>query len=164
MTACISIIAAVADNNVIGNDNSLIWRLPADLKRFKQLTMGHAIIMGRKTYQSIGKPLPGRQNIVISRSNQSIEGCALVHSLEEALNICQNDPEVFIIGGGQIYQQSIAIANKLYITHLHQKFDGDTFFPEIKQQIWRVESESDFLPDEKNAYSYSFVNYIQNHE
>ena len=155
----ISLIAAVANNNVIGKDNDLIWRLPADLKYFKQTTTGHHIIMGRKNYESIGKPLPNRTSIIITRQEDyEASGCIVVHSLEEALKAVKNDDEPFIIGGGKIYKQSIAIVNKLYITHIHHDFEGDTFFPEITDK-WQIISKKDYRPDEKNKYEFSFVIY-----
>ena len=127
----INLIAAVSKNWVIGNNNTLIWKLPADLKRFKEITSGHPVIMGRKTYESIGRPLPNRRNIIITRDvNYSVDGCEVTHSLTDALELVK-DSEVFIIGGGEIYQQSMSIADRIYLTIVHENFNGDTYFPEI---------------------------------
>jgi dihydrofolate reductase len=153
----ISIIVATSKNRVIGNNKSLIWKLPADLKRFKQITTGNTIVMGRKTYESIGKPLPNRRNIIITRdTNYLVDNCEIVNSLEEALMLCNND--CFIIGGGEIYKQSIDIADKIYLTLVQEDFEGDTYFPEIGKE-WTKVIREDFEPDEKNAHKYSFINY-----
>lgn len=153
----ISIIVATSKNRVIGNNNSLIWKLPADLKRFKQITTGNTIVMGRKTYESIGKPLPNRRNIIITRdTNYLVDNCEIVNSIEEALMLCNND--CFIIGGGEIYKQSIDIADKIYLTLVQEDFEGDTYFPEIGKE-WTKVIREDFEPDEKNAHKYSFINY-----
>ena len=153
----ISIIVATSKNRVIGNNNSLIWKLPADLKRFKQITTGNTIVMGRKTYESIGKPLPNRRNIIITRdTNYLVDNCEIVNSIEEALMLCNND--CFIIGGGEIYKQSIDIADKIYLTLVQEDFEGDTYFPEIGKE-WTKVIREDFEPDENNAHKYSFINY-----
>lgn len=153
----INIIVATSKNRVIGNNNSLIWKLPADLKRFKQITTGNTVVMGRKTYESIGKPLPNRRNIIITRdTNYLVDNCEIVNSLEEALMLCNND--CFIIGGGEIYKQSIDIADKIYLTLVQEDFEGDTYFPEIGKE-WTKVFREDFEPDEKNAHKYSFINY-----
>jgi len=153
----VSLIVAVSTNNVIGKNNQLIWHLPADLKHFKQLTTGHTVFMGRKTYDSIGKPLPNRRNVVISRSVDKIEGCEVAASLEEALQLSQEEKEVFVIGGAEIYRQVLPLAHRIYLTQIHQDFDGDTFFPSIDFQSWQETSREDFSPDEKNPFSYSFI-------
>ena len=153
----ISIIVATSKNRVIGNNNSLIWKLPADLKRFKQMTTDNTIVMGRKTYESIGKPLPNRRNIIITRdTNYLVDNCEIVNSLEEALMLCNND--CFIIGGGEIYKQSMNVADKIYLTLIHEYFEGDTYFPEIGKE-WSKLNREDHEPDEKNAHKYSFINY-----
>ncbi|WP_026897981.1 dihydrofolate reductase [Daejeonella oryzae] len=158
----LSIIVAADENNGIGKNNQLPWHLPADLKHFKNLTTGHPIIMGRKTFDSIGKPLPNRRNIVITRqSDLKIEGAELVNSLEEALQLCPAGEQVFIIGGSQIFNQSLALATKLYFTRIHEVFDADTFFPEIDPNIWKEEDKTEHQKDEKNAYAYSFISYIK---
>ncbi|MFI5148932.1 MAG: dihydrofolate reductase [Bacteroidia bacterium] len=156
----ISIIAAISDNNVLGKDNKLIWHLPADLKHFKELTNGHHMIMGRKTWESIGsKPLPGRTSIVITRDkNYKAEGCILVHSLEEALESAKGQEEVFVIGGAEIYRQAMDKASKLYITRVHHKFEGDTFFPEIGKE-WFEAINNDFEKDSKHKYDFSLCEY-----
>lgn len=153
----ISLIVAVSSNQIIGKNNQLIWHLPADLKHFKQLTTGHTVFMGRKTYDSIGKPLPNRRNVVISRSVTQIEGCEVAASLEDALKLSSEEKEVFMIGGAEIYRQALPLANRIYLTHVHQDFDGDTFFPEIDAETWQETEREDFLPDEKNKLSYSFI-------
>jgi dihydrofolate reductase len=155
----ITIIVATSKNKVIGDSNSLIWHLPADLKRFKELTTGNPIVMGRKTYESIGRPLPNRRNIIITRDvKYDVEGCEVVNSLEEALMICNND--CFIIGGGEIYRQSMSIADKIYLTLVHEDFEGDTEFPEIGSE-WKMVTSQDFEPDEKNKHKYSFIEYVK---
>tara|TARA_R110001583_G_scaffold39735_2_gene127233 strand:- start:35058 stop:35543 length:486 start_codon:yes stop_codon:yes gene_type:complete len=158
----ISIIVAASQNNVIGKDNQLIWRLSADLKRFKALTTGHHIIMGRKTFDSIGKPLPNRTSIIITRqADYKVEGCIVVNSLEEALAKVPADQEAFIIGGGTIYKEAIDKADKLYLTLVHKKFDGDTFFPKVDGKVWQSEKREDYMPSEKNEYAYSFIDYAR---
>lgn len=153
----IKIIVAISRNRVIGNNNQLIWSLPADLKRFKQITTGNTVVMGRKTYESIGKPLPNRRNIIITRDNEyKADGCEIVNSLEEALMLCNND--CFIIGGGEIYKQSMDLADKIYLTIVNEDFEGDTFFPEIGNE-WVKVGREDYEPDEKNKYKYSFIEY-----
>ncbi|MFA6924595.1 MAG: dihydrofolate reductase [Bacteroidales bacterium] len=158
----ISIIVAVAENNVIGKDNKLIWHLPADLVNFKKITMGHHIIMGRKTFESIGKPLPGRTSVIITKQKDyKVDGCITANSLEEALGIASNDTEVFIVGGAEIYRQSIDIADKIYFTKVYENFGGDVFFPEIDMNKWEISSKTDFLPDEKNKIQYSFIIFVK---
>nr|AIA15116.1 Dihydrofolate reductase [uncultured bacterium] len=156
----LSIIVAVAENNVIGKDNQLIWRLPADLKHLKALTMGHPMVMGRKTFDSIGKPLPGRTSIIITRQpNYTVEGCLVVHSLEQAIIEAGNlrTEEAFIVGGAEVYRQSMSITDKIYLTEVHHSFDGDTFFPKIDPTIWKEVKRESFPADEKNAYDFDFV-------
>ncbi len=153
----VSIIVAVSENNVIGKDNKLIWHLPADLKLFKTLTMGHHMIMGRKTYESIGKALPGRTSIVVTHQpSYTAEGCIVVNSLQDAFAKASGDTEVFIIGGDGIFKQSLNFANKIYLTKIYHSFEGDTFFPELNEKEWEMKECNDFQPDEKNAYPYSF--------
>lgn len=153
----ISIVVAIAANNAIGKDNQLLWRLPNDLKHFKQITSGHTIIMGRKTYDSVGKPLPNRRNIVITRQNINIEGCEVVNSLDAALALCADEPEVFIVGGAEIYKQAMQAPDRIYLTIVHQNFDGDTYFPEIKADEWKETEREDYQPDEKHQFAYSFI-------
>lgn len=153
----LSIIAAVSENNAIGKDNQLLWHLPADLKHFKALTTGHTIIMGRKTFDSIGKPLPNRRSIVVSRNTAlKIEGVELAYTLEDALRLAGNKEEVFIIGGAEIYRQSLPFADKIYLTRVHQQHEADAFFPEIDPGIWKETASATFQPDEKNTISYTF--------
>ncbi|MFD0748556.1 dihydrofolate reductase [Mucilaginibacter calamicampi] len=153
----ISIVVAIAQNHAIGKDNQLLWYLPNDLKHFKTITSGHTIIMGRKTYDSVGKPLPNRRNIVITRQQMDIAGCEVVNSLEDALALCKTEEEVFIVGGAEIYRQAMAVTNKIYLTIIHQNFDGDTYFPDIEENTWIEIEREDYQPDEKNKLPYSFV-------
>ncbi len=155
-----AIIVAVAQNQTIGKNNGLIWHLSADLKRFKALTTGHAIIMGRKTFESIGKPLPNRTSIIITRQKDyKQDSCIVVHSIQEALEAVKNQEKVFIIGGGTIYKEAIPQADELFLTLVHHDFEGDTFFPEIKKSEWEQVRREDHLADEKNEYAYSFIDY-----
>lgn len=156
----ISIIVAFANNRVIGLNNQLPWNLPSDLKHFKEITMGKPVIMGRKTYESIGRPLPGRKNIVLTRIKHfDIAGCTVVHSLEEALIVAEDGEEVFVIGGETVYREALPLADKMVITHIHADFEGDAFFPEWDLAQWQEVSREDHEPDEKNKYPYSFVVY-----
>ncbi len=159
----LSILVAVAENNVIGKDNKLIWHLPADLKLFKTLTLGHHIIMGRKTFESIGKPLPGRTSVIITRqSSYKADGCIVVNSLQEALDsVPATDEEPFIIGGADIFEQSLPFVKTVYLTKIHHTFEGDTFFPELRDSEWMPVEKTDFLPDEKNPYNYSFLKFVR---
>ena len=153
----VKIIVATSKNNVIGDSNKLIWHLPADLKRFKEITTGHPIVMGRKTYESIGRPLPNRRNIIITRDEQyQVDGCEVVNSIEESLLLTNND--CFIIGGGEIYKQSLPIAQQIFMTVIDEDFDGDTNFPELDKS-WYVSSKVNYQQDEKNPHNYSFILY-----
>ncbi|WP_183562628.1 dihydrofolate reductase [Mucilaginibacter sp. SP1R1] len=152
-----SIIVAIAKNNAIGKNNKLLWHLPNDLKHFKDVTTGHTVIMGRKTFDSVGKPLPKRRNIVITRQAITIEGCEVVSSIQNALALCSGEDEVFIVGGAEIYRQSIPLTNRIYLTIIDQDFDGDTFFPELDAAEWEEKEREDFEPDEKNKLPYSFI-------
>lgn len=158
----LKILVAFDENRVIGKNNTLIWHLPADLKRFKTLTTGHVIIMGRKTFESIGKPLPNRTTIVISRqADLQIEGAIIAHSVEEAIlkakSITRED--IFIVGGAEIYALSLALADQILVTQLHDIFDGDAYFPEIPSESWEVKEKERGITDEKNAYQYSYITY-----
>lgn len=158
----ITIIAAIAENNALGKDNKLIWHLPADLIRFKKTTSNHHIIMGRKTYESLGKPLPNRTNIIITRNKNFIaKGCIVVHSLKKAIEAAKEDKNPYILGGAEIYKQAIKIADKLDITFVHHKFEADAFFPEIDTNIWEETSREYNNANEKNKYNFSFVTYIK---
>ena len=156
----LSLIVAVAENGVIGHNNQLIWHLPNDLKQFKRLTTGHCIIMGRKTFESIGKPLPNRTSLIISRNTDfQIEGCITVSSLENAILEAKKieTEEAFIIGGAEIYRLALPIVDKIYLTEVHHQYEGDTFFPEIDKTIWQEIHREDFGTDEKHLVNYSFV-------
>jgi dihydrofolate reductase len=157
-------MVAMAENRVIGRNNNLPWYLPEDLKYFKKTTMGKPIIMGRKTYESIGKPLPGRTNIVVTRNaNFTADGVRVVHSLDDAIalatqiSIIDGSSEAIVIGGGQIYQAALPLVETLYVTQVHAKVEGDAFFPEVNWQNWQEFFREDWLKDEKNPYDYSFV-------
>ncbi|MFL2628653.1 MAG: dihydrofolate reductase [Candidatus Marisimplicoccus sp.] len=156
----LTIIAAVSINNVIGNKNKLIWNLPNDLKRFKKLTTGHSIIMGRKTFDSLTSPLPDRDNIVITRStNYSNPGIKVCSSIEEAMSLTKTDTQPFIIGGGEIYSQTINMVDKIELTRVHQKFDGDAYFPEIPLDIFELINEEKYSSDSENEFDYSYLTY-----
>ncbi len=156
----LSVIAAMSANRVIGSNNDLPWRLPADLKRFKSLTMEHHLIMGRKTFESIGRPLPGRTTVVIThQTDYAPEGVLVALSVEQALQMAAGDDEVFVAGGAQIYQQVLPRADRLYLTSIHEDFEGDTNFPEFEESDWKLISEEGYGPDEKNPYAYTFLIY-----
>lgn len=159
-TQVVTLIVAAAQNNELGKDNKLIWHLSDDLKRFKRLTSGHHIIMGRKTFESFPKALPNRTNVVITRDkNYTAENTVVTHSLEEALAIAKNDKQPFIIGGGEIYKQSLSFADKIELTRVHHTFEADTFFPDLDSTIWREIYKEDCYKDEKHKYDYSFITY-----
>ena len=154
----VSLIAAMAENRVIGRDNQLPWRLSADLQHFKALTMGKPIIMGRKTYESIGRPLPGRTNIVITRDSAfQAEGCEVVHSIEQALAVARGFEEVMVIGGSAFYRAMLPRAAHLYLTRIDAEFEGDAWFPEIEPGEWHETAREAHTPDERNPHSYAFV-------
>ena len=158
----ITIIAAIAKNNALGKDNDLIWHLPADLKRFKKVTTGHHILMGRNTFESIGKPLPNRTTIIITRNKSYFkEGCLIANSIEEAIEMVENKDDIFIIGGAQIYKESMqkGLVDRLDITQVHHEFEADVFFPEIDLKIWKETAREDLEADEKNKFDFSFVRY-----
>lgn len=156
----LSIIVAAAENNVIGNNNALIWHISADLKRFKHLTTGHTVVMGRKTFESIGRALPNRRNIVISRNpDLQMEGCEMTRSLEQALELVKNEDEVFIIGGGSIYREAWNRANRLYLTLVHTVTEGDTYIPSVDVTQWEEIRRQDFSASENDDFDYSFIDY-----
>ncbi len=155
----VSIVVAISQNHAIGKDNKLLWYLPKDLKHFKEITTGHTVIMGRKTYESVGKPLPNRRNIIITRQAITIEGCEVVDSVETALALCRDEAEVFIVGGAEIYRQALHLTDRIYLTLIHENFEGDTYFPEIKPDLWKETERQDYEPDEKNLLPYSFITY-----
>jgi dihydrofolate reductase len=153
----VTAVVATSENHAIGKDNKLLWYLPADLKHFKQITTGHTVIMGRKTYDSVGKPLPNRRNIIITRQAIEIPGCEVVNSIQAALALCKDEPEVFIVGGADIYKQAMHLTNRIYLSIVHKQFEADSFFPEINKDEWKEVSREDYQPDEKNLYAYSFI-------
>lgn len=157
-----SIIVAIDENNAIGRDNDLLCHLPNDLKHFKTVTQGSTVIMGRRTFESLPKgALPNRRNIVITRNKDlQFDRCEMVSSLDEASKLCEDESEIFFIGGGTIYKESMAIADKLYITRIHHAFvDADTFFPDINPDEWKEVAVEKYLPDEKHKYAYSFITF-----
>ncbi|MFX3625290.1 MAG: dihydrofolate reductase [Ectobacillus sp.] len=157
----ISLIVAMDKNRLIGSNNDLPWRLPADLAYFKRVTMEHPIVMGRKTFEAIGRPLPGRENIVITRNKSyKADGCTIAHSLTEVLErYGASSEEVFIIGGAELFKEALPIADRLYVTHIEEAFTGDTWFPEISLEQWREVSRAKGIQDEKNPYEYYFTIY-----
>jgi len=157
MPKYITIVVAIASNYAIGKDNQLLWHLPKDLKHFKDITAGGTVIMGRKTFDSVGKPLPKRRNIVITRKPVSIEGCEVVGSIDAALALCKTEEEVFIVGGAEIYRQTMPLVNRIYLTIVHHSFDADTFFPEIDYKQWKELEREDHEADEKHQFRYSFI-------
>ena len=155
----ISFVVAASENNVIGKDNQLLWTLPNDMKFFKNTTWGMPVIMGRKTYESLGKALAGRTNIVITRQTDwHPEDVTVVHNLDESLKAAAETDakESFIIGGGEIFKQALPITHRIYITRVHASFEGDAFFPEFSEKEWELVSDLDFQADDKHAYAYSF--------
>jgi dihydrofolate reductase len=161
----ISLIVAVSENNVIGRNNDLPWHLPADMKYFKDTTMGHCVVMGRRNFQSIPdrfRPLAGRTNIVVTRqSDFRAEGTIAAHSIEEALQLARSkgESECFIIGGGEIFSQSLEVCDRVYLTRIHHVFDGDVFFPALNPEAWKEVSRKDFPEDVKNKYPFTFFVY-----
>ena len=156
----LSLIVAISENYVIGREGQLPWHLSADLKRFKKLTMGHHIVMGRKTYDSIGRQLPGRTSVVLTRQTDwAVEGVLTATDLETALELAGDDEEVFIIGGSQIYQLALPLVERLYVTRVQTSVSGDTYFPEITDDQWQLEQTESFSADEKNDHDYSFLIY-----
>jgi dihydrofolate reductase len=156
----VSIIAAVGKNNEIGLDNKLLWKLPDDLKRFQKLTKGHAVIMGRKTFESIGKPLPERKNIVVTRqSDYKAQGCTVVRSLEAALEAAGDDDEPFVIGGSELYDLALPYANKLYLTFVDAEPEADVYFPELDVKEWKFVSKEEHAADERHIHAFTFTIY-----
>lgn len=158
----ITIIAAAGKNNELGKNNDLVWHLPDDFKRFKKLTTGHHIIMGRKTFQSFPKPLPNRVHIVITRNRDyHPEGTIIVHSMSEALVVAKEDKQPFIIGGGEIYKMGMEVADKIELTRVNGNFEADTFFPEILSENWKLDSEEYHPKDEKHKFDFSYQTFIR---
>lgn len=159
----ISLIVAIAKNGAIGKNNNLLWHISDDLKRFKAITSGHTVVMGTKTYESLPfKPLPKRENVVITRNkNLQIEGCTMANSIDEVIAKYAEKEEIFIIGGANIYEQFLPVADKLYVTHVFQDFDGDVFFPTIEPSVWKVSERSETFHDEQSNLNYAFFTYIR---
>lgn len=159
----LTLIAAAAENNALGKDNRMIWHLPDDFKRFKQLTSGHHIIMGRKTFESLPGMLPNRTHVIITRQKDfAAEGCIVVNSLEQAIEACRGDEEAFVIGGGEIYKQAIDRADKIELTRVYGTSpEADAFFPEIDPSKWKLDEEVFHPKDEKHAYDMAFMTYIR---
>ena len=160
----ISIIAAIADNNAIGKNQQLLWHLPADMKHFKELTTGHAIIMGRKTFESLPNgPLPDRKNVVLtSLPEAGFVNCFACESMRDALDLCEKEDEIFIIGGALVYRQALSKADKMYITRVHHEFENaDAFFPVVNCDLWEAVDRQECPADEKNAYPYTFLTYVR---
>ena len=155
----VSIIVAVAENGTIGDKNTLLWHIREDMIHFRTITSGHPVIMGRKTFESIGRPLPKRTNVIVTRGNNEFEGCKVAHSIEEAIAMFPAEEEVFIIGGAQIYEQALPLADKLYLTIVHRPYDGDTSFPALDMSEWSELSRQDFEHGEEFEYPFSFIDY-----
>ena len=156
----LSAVVAAAENNAIGKDNQLLWHLPNDLRFFKRTTTGHTVVMGRKTYESVGKPLPNRRNIIITRqAGYTAPGAEVVNSLAAALERCADEEEVFIVGGAEIYRQALPLLDRIYLTRVHAQPEGDTFFPELGGKDWQLVSEEKHPADDRHAYSYAFMIY-----
>lgn len=157
----ISIIVAIAENNAIGMNNRLLWHISADMKRFRHITYGHRIIMGRNTYLSLPvRPLKGRTNIVVTdRHGEQFDGCLMAYSIHQALELCPQDEECFVIGGSMIYRQFLKYAKKLYVTRIFKSFEADTFFPEINPDKWNEISKETCKPDDENDFSYAYITY-----
>jgi dihydrofolate reductase len=158
----IILIAAAAENNALGKDNQLLWHLPDDFKRFKQVTTGHHIIMGRKTFESFPKPLPNRTHVVITRQkNYQPDGCIVVDSLQKAIAACPKNQDSFVIGGGEIYKLAMPVADKIDLTRVHTTLDADTFFPEIDPGQWRLVMSEFHAKDERHAYDFTFEQFLR---
>ena len=155
----IQIVVIVDEKSGIGKDNKLLCHMPADLKHFKKHTVGHPVIMGRKTFDSVGKALPNRRNIVISRQNIEIEGCEVVHSIDKAIELCQGEELISIVGGAAIFEQSMSLVDRIHLTCMHHTFEADTFFPKLDSGVWEITDREDHDADEKNPYPYSFITY-----
>lgn len=157
------LVAAAAENDALGKDNELLWHLPDDFKHFKSLTSHHYIIMGRKTFESFKAPLPNRKHVVITRQSDYVvpEGCVVVHSLEQALKLTSGQEEVFVLGGGEIYELALPYADKIELTRVHHSFEADAFFPKLKEEEWKLLSELKHDIDEKHAYSFTFQTFVR---
>lgn len=154
----ITLVVATSQNRAIGKDNQLLWHLPEDLKHFKRITSGHAVIMGRKTFESIGKPLPNRRNIIVTRqADYQVAGAETASSLAQAFKLCENDKEVFILGGAEIYKQSLPHADRIYLTLVEAEMEADTFFPPINDQEWGQKVLGTFEQDERHPFAFRFL-------
>lgn len=159
-TARLSLIVAMAKNRVIGADNKIPWHLPNELKLFKSLTMGHHIVMGRKTYESINRLLPGRTTVIVTRQpDYAVPGATVAHSIHEAIAACEGDDEIFVIGGADLFRETLPIADRLYLTVVDAEPDGDVLMPDFDAAHWQETSVQSFAPDEKHAYGYRFAVY-----
>jgi dihydrofolate reductase len=158
MAGYVSLIVAMSENRVIGRDGALPWHLSADLRRFKRLTMGHHLIMGRRTYQSIGRPLPGRTSIVLTRQTgfSAPHGVLLARDWPQARQLAAEDPEVFVIGGGEVYRQALTQATRIYLTLVHASLEGDTYFPDFDTTAWHVVEETGYAADARNPLAHTF--------
>jgi len=159
----IILIAALSTNNALGKNNQLLWHLPDDFKHFKTLTSGHFIVMGRKTFETFPKPLPNRTHIIITRNKKykAPEGCFIAENIAQALELCPKNEDIYIIGGGEIYNQSIQIADKLELTFVNETFEADTFFPEIDPKLWQIVAEKHHPKDEKHIVDFTFKTFIR---
>ncbi|MFC6097048.1 dihydrofolate reductase [Flavobacterium qiangtangense] len=158
----ITMVAAIAENNALGKDNDLLWHLPDDFKRFKQITSGHYIIMGRKTFESFPKPLPNRTHVIITRQKEyHPEGCIVVDSMEKAIEACPKDEAIFIIGGGEIYNLGMDFADSIELTRVHENFEADTFFPEIDKNKWQLISDEYHPADERHKFDFSYQTFTK---
>lgn len=155
----ISVIVAVAENGVIGAGNALLWHITEDMKRFRAITSGHPVVMGRRTWESLGRPLPNRTNVVVTRQDLTIEGCRVVHSLPEAVSLFPSDEEVFIIGGAQIYAEAMPIADRFYLTRVGRAYEGDTHFPAWTESEWRLTDSERFPCGREYPYPFAFETY-----
>ncbi|QFT89298.1 Dihydrofolate reductase [Bacillus sp. THAF10] len=155
----ISLIVATDRNGLIGKNNDLPWRLPADLAYFKKITLGNTVVMGRKTFESIGKPLPKRKNIILSRNNYKAEGCETFHSIGEVIKTSKPNNEIFVIGGAKVFEEALPHADFLYLTYIDEEFEGDTYFPPLNEKEWELISSEKGWKDEINPYDYYFRKY-----
>ena len=156
----VTLIAAAGENNELGKDKDLVWHLPDDFKRFKSLTTGHAIIMGRKTFETFPDLLPNRKHIIITRKEDyTPQGAVVVHSLEDALKVAKDDPQPFVIGGGEIYKLSMGKADAIELTRVHGSFDADTFFPKIDEEEWKLVAQEEHPADERHKYAFTYLTY-----
>ena len=157
----VSLIVAIAENGVIGDKNALLWNIKEDMRRFRTTTTGHPVVMGRKTFESIGRPLPKRTNVVITRGDVEFEGCEMAHSLEEAIAMFPAEEEVFIIGGAQIYAQALSLVDKMYLTIVHKEFEGDTSFPKFDMNEWQEVAREEFARGEEYDGAFTFIDLVR---